>query len=155
MTHVTCRLIAKTRDQLRDPIRSAIEYGLPFYCGNFTDVGSYSPHKVELGLTPGSVTVHVRLRSVVIFTSAWHMQIHLTCNSGAVLENIQHLTLAQHVLCSYFYGKYCFDEVTFYDKIGYRNQTYRRIERKRRSSQERACCQLCIRQNAIHNDSVN
>jgi len=30
MTHVTCRLTAKNRDQLRDPIRSVIEYGLPF-----------------------------------------------------------------------------------------------------------------------------
>jgi len=29
MTHVTCRLTAKNRDQLRDPIRSAVEYGLP------------------------------------------------------------------------------------------------------------------------------
>ena len=33
MTHVTCRLTAKNRDQLRNPIRSLIEYGLhlPFY----------------------------------------------------------------------------------------------------------------------------
>ena len=30
MTHVTCRLTAKNRDQLRNPIRSVIEYGLPF-----------------------------------------------------------------------------------------------------------------------------
>jgi len=30
MTHVTCRLAAKNRDQLRNPIRSVIEYGLPF-----------------------------------------------------------------------------------------------------------------------------
>jgi len=29
MTHVTCRLTAKNRDQLRNPIRSVIEYGLP------------------------------------------------------------------------------------------------------------------------------
>ena len=29
MTRVTCRLTAKNRDQLRNPIRSAIEYGLP------------------------------------------------------------------------------------------------------------------------------
>jgi len=29
MTHVTCRLTAKNRDQLRNPIRSAIEYVLP------------------------------------------------------------------------------------------------------------------------------
>jgi len=29
MTHVTGRLTAKNRDQLRNPIRSAIEYGLP------------------------------------------------------------------------------------------------------------------------------
>jgi len=29
MTHVTCRLTAKNRDQLRNP-RSAVEYGLPF-----------------------------------------------------------------------------------------------------------------------------
>jgi len=29
MTHVTCRLTAKNWDQLRDPIRSAVEYGLP------------------------------------------------------------------------------------------------------------------------------
>ena len=28
MTHVTCRLTAKNRDQLRNPIRSAIECGL-------------------------------------------------------------------------------------------------------------------------------
>ena len=30
MTHVTCRLTAKNRNQLRNPIRSAIEYGLSF-----------------------------------------------------------------------------------------------------------------------------
>ena len=30
MTHVTCRLTAKNRDQLRDPISSVIEYVLPF-----------------------------------------------------------------------------------------------------------------------------
>jgi len=30
MTHVTCRLTAKYRDQLRNPIRSVTEYGLPF-----------------------------------------------------------------------------------------------------------------------------
>jgi len=30
MTHITCRLTAKNRDQLRNPIRSVIEYGLPF-----------------------------------------------------------------------------------------------------------------------------
>jgi len=30
MTHVTRRLTAKNRDQLRNPIRSVIEYGLPF-----------------------------------------------------------------------------------------------------------------------------
>jgi len=30
MTHVTFRLTAKERDQLRNPIRSAIEYGLLF-----------------------------------------------------------------------------------------------------------------------------
>jgi len=29
MTHVTCRLTAKNRDQLRNPIRSVIEYWLP------------------------------------------------------------------------------------------------------------------------------
>ena len=29
MTHVTCRLTAKNRDQLRNPIRSVMEYGLP------------------------------------------------------------------------------------------------------------------------------
>ena len=29
MTHITCRLTAKNRDQLRNPIRSVIEYGLP------------------------------------------------------------------------------------------------------------------------------
>ena len=29
MTHVTCRLTAKNRDQLRNPIRSIIEYMLP------------------------------------------------------------------------------------------------------------------------------
>ena len=29
MTHVTCRLTAKNRDELRNPIRSVIEYGLP------------------------------------------------------------------------------------------------------------------------------
>ena len=29
MTHVTCRLTAKNRDQLRNPMRSVIEYGLP------------------------------------------------------------------------------------------------------------------------------
>jgi len=29
MTHVICRLTAKNRDQLRIPIRSVIEYGLP------------------------------------------------------------------------------------------------------------------------------
>ena len=28
MTHVTCRLTAKNRDQLRNP---TLEYGLPFY----------------------------------------------------------------------------------------------------------------------------
>jgi len=35
MTHVTCRLTAKNRDQLRNPIRSVIEYEqpLPFYSG--------------------------------------------------------------------------------------------------------------------------
>jgi len=36
MTHVTCRLTAKNRDQLGNPIRSVFEYGLPFtflvYC---------------------------------------------------------------------------------------------------------------------------
>jgi len=30
MTHVTCRLTAKNRDQLRNPTRSVIAYGLPF-----------------------------------------------------------------------------------------------------------------------------
>jgi len=30
LTHVTCRLTAKNRDQLRNLIRSVIEYGLPF-----------------------------------------------------------------------------------------------------------------------------
>ena len=30
MTYITCRLTAKNRDQLRNPIRSVIEYGLPF-----------------------------------------------------------------------------------------------------------------------------
>ena len=30
MTHVTCRLTAKNRDQLRNLIRLAIEYGLPY-----------------------------------------------------------------------------------------------------------------------------
>ena len=29
MTHATCRLTAKKRDQLHNPIRSVIEYGLP------------------------------------------------------------------------------------------------------------------------------
>ena len=29
MTHVTCRLTAKNRDWLRNPIRSVIEHGLP------------------------------------------------------------------------------------------------------------------------------
>jgi len=29
MTHVTCRLSAKNRDQLRNPVRSSVEYGLP------------------------------------------------------------------------------------------------------------------------------
>ena len=36
MTHITCRLTAKNRDQLQNPIRSVIEYGLPFYCGKLT-----------------------------------------------------------------------------------------------------------------------
>ena len=38
MTHVTCRLTAKNRDQLRNPIRSVIDYGLPlpFTIGNFS-----------------------------------------------------------------------------------------------------------------------
>jgi len=30
MTHVTCRLTAKNRDHLQNPIRSVVEYGLPF-----------------------------------------------------------------------------------------------------------------------------
>jgi len=33
MTHVTCRLTAKNRDQLRNPVRSVIEYGLPLLLG--------------------------------------------------------------------------------------------------------------------------
>jgi len=35
MTHVICRLTAKNRDQLWNPLRSAIEYGITFtffYC---------------------------------------------------------------------------------------------------------------------------
>ena len=31
MIHVTCRLTAKNRDQLRNPTLGKIEYGLPFY----------------------------------------------------------------------------------------------------------------------------
>ena len=31
MTHVTCRLTAENRDQLRNPIRSVVEYGLQSY----------------------------------------------------------------------------------------------------------------------------
>jgi len=36
MTHITCRLSLtdKNRDQLRNPIRSVFEYGLPFYLFN-------------------------------------------------------------------------------------------------------------------------
>ena len=30
MTHVTCRLTAKNRDHLQNPIRSVVEYGLAF-----------------------------------------------------------------------------------------------------------------------------
>jgi len=36
MIRVTCRLTAKNRDQLRNPTRSVIKYGLPLhsiYCG--------------------------------------------------------------------------------------------------------------------------
>ena len=32
MTHVTGRLTAKNRDQLRNPTLGVIEYALPFYC---------------------------------------------------------------------------------------------------------------------------
>jgi len=42
MTHVICRLTAKNRDRLRNPIRSVIEYGLPLpfyaYCDTSTTV---------------------------------------------------------------------------------------------------------------------
>jgi len=42
MTHVTCRLTAKNRDQLRNP-RSVIEYGLPFFT-SVTVTGTASIH---------------------------------------------------------------------------------------------------------------
>jgi len=52
MTHVTFRLTAKNRDQLRNPIRSAIEYGLPL------------PFTLSvLSLFPSLPSVHLRSRS--------------------------------------------------------------------------------------------
>ena len=58
MTHVTCRLTAKNRDQPRNPIRSVIEYGLalPFsyfsllYCKPVTVIstGKQAPVFVAL-----------------------------------------------------------------------------------------------------------
>ena len=39
MTHVTCKLTAKNRDQLRN-LRSVIEYGLPFFTGYIEQTAS-------------------------------------------------------------------------------------------------------------------
>ena len=45
MTHVTCRLTARDRDQRRNPIRSVIEYGLNFLCpqNGYPNVTSLHP----------------------------------------------------------------------------------------------------------------
>jgi len=70
MTHVTCRLTAKNRDQLRNPIRSVIEYGLPLPRGVLP---SLVLKKLNLRLTQQyrttmfiqcMVTVHAVLRDL-------------------------------------------------------------------------------------------
>jgi len=66
MTDVTCRLSAKNRDQLRNPIRSAIQYGLPFTLLSY-DVNrdvfvlfKYAEAEVEVILFDTSVSVALR-----------------------------------------------------------------------------------------------
>ena len=66
MTDVTCRLTAKNRDQLRNPIRSAIQYGLPFTLLSY-DVNrdvfvlfKFAEAKVEVILFDTSVSVALR-----------------------------------------------------------------------------------------------
>jgi len=66
MTHVTCRLTAKDRDQLRNPKRSVIEYGLPFYTLQRLTVveSSFGRHRRLVGETSGAVIGAVGGRGV-------------------------------------------------------------------------------------------
>jgi len=59
MTHITCRLTARNRDQLRNPIRSVIEYGLPFL--------------------PCSYRIVPYLYSRLVFSIGLHSGVYLCC----------------------------------------------------------------------------
>jgi len=61
MTHVTCRLTAKNRLQLRNPMRSAIEYGLPSLP---TKWRSYRDHRLCGVTSRGSASAQLVARIV-------------------------------------------------------------------------------------------
>jgi len=64
MTHVTCRLTAKNRDQL-GTLRSAIEHGLPFF--TFCPMGSVK-QKSPVWLTPHAWPRSIAAVGVTLYT---------------------------------------------------------------------------------------